>query len=569
MKKAISLVMAAMFMFSAVNAQSVNDGIKFIAYQKTKSAINVFSKNYSSNSKDPLAVYWYGQALLANDEIAAAKSLYQKALQDGVNDAWIWIGAGHVELLEGGDINAAKQKFEQAITTTMGTKGKNKGKADPAILTAIGRANADGGSKFGDPNYGIEKLKLAGELDKVSADIYLYMGICYRKLGGEMGGEAVKAFTEATTRDPKNPNGFHYIGQIYSSQNNKDLMDEFFGKAIGADIDYPPVYLDWFRYYQDKNVNIAKDYIEKYVTVADKDCKTDYFYTNYLFRAGKYQESLDKTKAMDAGECKTFVMLPVLYAFNYDRLGDSLQAKTYLEKFFTTAPIDKIEPIHYELAVKVFSKFPGSELVAAGYLQKAIDNDTSRVNKLSYMKQAADMFGKAKMYSEQVKWLNKYNELKGSMGEYDYYVITNAAYSGMDYVSTVTYAKKYIETFPDKPQGYVFHVKAARALDSTTSPGILVEALLYNNKYLALDTVKNNKTIASNYYTIMIYYADKMKDYPKALEYCNLFLQIYPNDPEMLGIQKTLEGLVNKSKTPAKPASGTKASTKTDSSVPK
>ena len=41
MKKAISLVMAVMFMFSAVNAQSVNDGIKFIAYQKTKSAINV------------------------------------------------------------------------------------------------------------------------------------------------------------------------------------------------------------------------------------------------------------------------------------------------------------------------------------------------------------------------------------------------------------------------------------------------------------------------------------------------------------------------------------------------
>ncbi len=569
MKKTVSLVMAAMCCMLVVNAQSVADGIKYIAYQKSKSAVDVFSKNYNSNSKNPEAVYWYGQALLANEDIAAAKAVYQKALQEGVNDPWIWIGAGHVELLEGGDINAAKQKFEQAITATTGTKGKNKGKADPAILTAIGRANADGGSKFGDANYGIEKLKLAAELDNVSANIYIYMGICYRKLGGEMGGEAVKAFTEASTRDPKNPIGFHFIGQIYASQSNKDLMDEFYGKAIGADIDYPPVYLDWFRYYQDKNVNIAKDYIEKYVTIADKDCKTDYFYTNYLFRAGKYQESLEKTKAMDAGDCKTFVMLPVLYAFNYDRLGDSLQAKTYLEKFFAVAPLDKIEPIHYELAVKVFSKFPGSEMVAASYLQKAIENDTTKANKLQYMKQAADMFGKAKMYGEQVKWLTKYNDLKGTMGEYDHYLITSSAYSGMDYVATMTYAQKYIVAFSEKPQGYVFNVKAARALDTTTTPGILVEALLFNNKYLSLDTVKNNKTIASNYYTIMIHYADRMKDYVTALEYCNKFLAIYPADPEMLGIKKTLETMVNKIKTPAKSASGAKATTTTDGSTPK
>ncbi|MCU0322338.1 MAG: hypothetical protein MUE72_07975 [Chitinophagaceae bacterium] len=569
MKKSVSLVMAVMLIVFTVNAQGINDGIKFIAYQKSKSAVDVLSKNYNNNTKSPEAIYWYGQALLANEDIAAAKAVYQKALQEGVNDAWIWIGAGHVELLEGGDINAAKQKFEQAITTTMGTKGKNKGKADPAILTAIGRANADGGSKFGDPTYGIEKLKLAGELDNVSANIYIYMGICYRKLGGEMGGEAVKAFTEASTRDPKNPIGYHFIGQIYASQNNKDLMDEYYGKAIGADMDYPPVYLDWFRYYQDKNVNIAKDYIEKYVTIADKDCKTDYFYTNYLFRAGKYQESLEKTKAMDAGDCKTFVMLPVLYAFNYDRLGDSLQAKTYLEKFFASAPLDKIEPIHYELAVKVFSKFPGSEMVAANYLQKAIENDTTKANKLSYMKQAADMFGKAKMYGEQVKWLTKYNDLKGTMGEYDHYLITSSAYSGMDYVATMTYAQKYIVAFSEKPQGYVFNVKAARALDTTTTPGILVEALLFNNKYLALDTVKNNKTIASNYYTIMIHYADRMKDYVTALEYCNKFLAIYPADPEMLGIKKTLETMVNKSKTPAKSASGAKPTTTGEGSSPK
>lgn len=569
MKKTVLLVIGALLSITMITAQGLNDGIKMISYQKSKTAVDILGKAYNSNTKDAQTAYWYGQALLANEDIAAAKAVYQKALHEGVNDAWIWIGMGHVELLEGGDLNAAKQKFEQAITATLETKGKNKGKANAAILTAIGRANADGSSKQGDPNYGIDKLKQAGEIDKTSADIFVNMGICYRKLGGEMGGEAVKSFNEATVRDPKSANAFHYIGQIYASQNNKDLMDEYYGKALAADANYPPVYLDWFRFYQNRDVNVAKEYIEKYVSLADKDCKTDYFYTDYLFRAGKYQESLDKTKAMDAGDCKTFVMLPVLYAYNYDRLGDSLQAKSYLEKFFTTAPVNKIEPNHYELAVKVFSKFPGSEMVTAGYLQKAIDNDTAKANKLTYIKQAAEMFGKAKMYKEQVQWLNKYNELKGSMGEYDHYLITNAAYLSKDYTATMGYAQKYITTVPDKPQGYVFNVRAAKALDTTSNPGIAVEALLQYNTFLAKDSVKNKTTIVGNYYYIMIYFADKVKDYAKAIEYCDRILMIIPGDAEMTAIRKTLESRLNKSTQPTKPATGAKPATPAPAGNPK
>ncbi|MBC7587988.1 MAG: tetratricopeptide repeat protein, partial [Chitinophagaceae bacterium] len=378
MKKSVSLVLASLLAVVFVSAQNVADGIRYITYGKGKSATETLQKAYNANSKDPLTIYWYGQALLSKEpaDTKGAKALYQKALQEGVNDAWIWVGLGHVELLEGGDMNAAKQKFEQAITATMETKGKNKGKANADILTAIGRANADGGSKIGDPNYAIEKLKQAGEINKTNPDIYVYMGILYQKIGGEMGGEAVKAYNEAISRDPKNASAMWNIGKVYSSQNNKELMEQYFGNAIAADPSFPQAYLSWFTYYQNRDINKAKDYLDKYIQYADKDCQTDYFYANYLFKAGKYQESLDKTKGMDAGDCKTYMMMPILYAFNYDRLGDSLQAKSYLEKFFAVVPLDKIEPIHYELAVKVFSKFPGSEAATAAYLQKAIDNDT-------------------------------------------------------------------------------------------------------------------------------------------------------------------------------------------------
>ncbi|MGQ4828537.1 hypothetical protein, partial [Enterococcus faecalis] len=78
----------------------------------------------------------------------------------------------------------------------------------------------------------------------------------------------------------------------------------------------------------------------------------------------------------------------------------------------------------------------------------------------------------AKMYTEQVKWLIKAADLKGTWGEIDYYKITNTAYLGKDYVQTMTVSDKYIAAFPDKPQGYSFKVRAAKALDTTTTPGI-------------------------------------------------------------------------------------------------
>jgi tetratricopeptide (TPR) repeat protein len=191
MKKSVALMFAAVFAVQCLTAQ-VAEGIKLLHYEKNKSAKEVLQKNYDANSKDPQAIYWLGQAFLAGngievskEDVAAAKALYQKGLQELGSDAWLLVGMGHVELREGGDLNSAKQKFEQAITATTETKGKNKGKPNAGILTAIGRANADGDSKMGDPVYGIDKLKQAGTLDLTNPDIFIYMGISYQKMGGE------------------------------------------------------------------------------------------------------------------------------------------------------------------------------------------------------------------------------------------------------------------------------------------------------------------------------------------------------------------------------------------------
>jgi len=182
MKKTTLTLFSVVLATSITLAQSLDDGRRFLYYERTKSAVETLEKVVASNSKDPKSIYWLGQAYLAAGDIAKAKALYQKALTDGVNDPYIWVGVGHVELLENGDKNSARQRFEQAITTATPTKGKSKGLPDPDILNAVGRANADGSSQQGDPMYGIEKLKKAAEINTTDPDIDINLGISYLKL---------------------------------------------------------------------------------------------------------------------------------------------------------------------------------------------------------------------------------------------------------------------------------------------------------------------------------------------------------------------------------------------------
>jgi tetratricopeptide (TPR) repeat protein len=410
------------------------------------------------------------------------------------------------------------------------TKGKNKGKTNPAVLQAIGRANADGNSKQGDPLYGIEKLKLAAISDILGTDMLIDMGISYLKLGGDQGGEAVKAYQEAIIRDPKNAIAMHRIGLIYQSQNNKDLFEEYYNKAIAADATYPKTYLSLYNFYANRDVNQAKAYIEKYIQYADKDCGTEFFYADYLFRAGKYQESLDRAKAMDAGECKGYFQTPLLYAFNNDRLGDSIKAKEAIDKYLTTTAAEKITVNDFDIAIAIYSKFVGQEMAAIEMIKKAIAIDTVVNSKAAYMNKAAELMGRSKNYAEQVKWLQEAVKVKGgSMGEGDYYKLANTTLTGKDYAATMEIAKQYIAAFPEKPQGYFFNVRAAKAIDTAATLGTAVEPIEGQNAFLMKEKDKNKRTIFVNYYYLLKYHYYALKDAAKALEIVDKMLELYPD----------------------------------------
>ncbi len=576
--KKISLLMLSVLMVAVAIAQNVSEGVKQLYYQKYNTARQTLQNAVNANPKDASAVYWLGQSFLSgsNPDIAKAKAIYQKALNDiGSSDPLLLVGMGHIDLFEGKG-NEARQKFETAISLSMQKKNPN-----PNILAAIGRANADGGSNIGDPQYAIEKLKKAAELNATDPEIYVNMGINYQKIGGDRGGDAVQAYNAALQRDAKYAKALYRIGRIYESQQNKELFEDYYNRAIAADPNYVPSYLALYDYYKNRDVAKALSSLNAYIKYAEQNPENEYFMADYLFRAGKYQESLNKGKELEAKYgLATLPKLHVLYAYNYDRLKDSVQAKANIVKFLSTAPATEINSDHYVLAGSIIARFKGSEDEASSYFEKAVKADTIRANQIDYITAAAQMFEKVGRFDRQYNWLLRLAIMKDKWGEIDYYRLSDVSFKAAAYKRVLdTLGPKYIQAYPDKPQGYAYRVRAAKAIDTAASLGLAIEPITQQNDYLMKDTAKNKKAIYLNYYYMLVYYNDKAKDISKAIEMTEKMMALYtPGTEEYTFAETTKKALQNKPapKTPGKGSTppktgggtgktGTKATTTTGS----
>ena len=544
MRKLVFMFIGVVFVASGLIAQApvsqLSEGVKLLNYEKNKSALIFFKDALDKNPADGETVFWYGQALLAQnyngiptpESIKKTKEVYQAAMQSKGNDPWLLIGMSHVQLLEGADNNAVKQNLEVAITTSLNTKGKYKGKPNQDIINAIGRVFAELPIRIGDHHYAVDKLKeTISAYDIVSPSLYLNLGINYLKLGGEFGGEAVTAFQNAINGDPKNAYALYRIGKIYQTQNNKESIEEYYKKSIDADQAIAPVYFALYDFYKDKNSSLAKSNLDLFLTHADKDPLFEYYSADYLYRSGQFDQSLEKAKAMEAaGNLAVFPTLAVLLAKNYDHKGDSVVAKSYIEPYINNTPTDKIASTDYELAIKILSRFSGNQTALATLLEKAVAADTSKDNKLKYYKLGADMFEKATMYSEALKWYTNLITLKGSKAEFDYYKLASLALNAKNGQATMEVAKQYIAAFPEKAQGYNFNTKGAALIDTANNQGILFEAVNFQNQFLLKDSVKYKQALVNNYYTLIGYY-NETKGYDNAVLMCDKVLELVPNDP--------------------------------------
>ena len=566
------------------NAQTIEEGKKFLYYEKFISAKNVFQQLLTANPNNEEATYWLGQTLIAPDEdkdIEGAKAVYQKGLAANPNSALLNAGMGHIELLEG-KTQQARNHFETAISL-------NQGKSIE-VLDAVGFANADFDSKFGDAAYAVEKLLQATKIKKFNdAKVMTDLGDAYRKLSDPANTQP--AYEAALVIDPKYARAKYRIGRIYQSQgrNQEAIYLKYYNDAIAIDPNYTPVYFTLYQYFYETDVVKSAAYLDKYLAAKGSDeLNACFLRAQMKFAQGLFAEAITAFDICIASSATPYTNIYGQKAYAYYKIGernikdgDSVNAltafgnsKIAFDMYFQKQKPAKIGKLDYETYSKVLLKFPGNEELAGNFILKAVELDSTETGKVNSLKSVAVGFESKKMYGEAADWYKKIVFLKKVPGKTDIYNAGIGYYRDKNYPAVIEMFDLYAQKFPDDIFGYYYKGAAQAGIDTLM---VTDSAFQTYTKAVAAGEAYPDKSrvlalIKGSYRYLIIYAANKLKDKELALGYVDRAILLDSTDAELLGFRESISKM-NVNTPPPKPnqtvinSKGEKITTTTDGTI--
>lgn len=512
-KSILMLAVAAALSFGA-GAQSLEEGIKMVKYERYNSADRVLTPMAAGN---PTANYYLGLTKLGQENIAEAKAIFSKYPEDPANMA----GMAQVAYLEKNPTEGKR------LADAVASKAKKK---DWQTLVYVADAiNYGGGNAQDAVGYYEEALKRGG--DNVSVRIGL--GDAYQKLQGG-GGKGMDNYENAVTKDAKNSLGYSRIGKLwYDARNFSDALTNF-NKAKEADPANPLPYYDLaMAYYNVGKYELAKQNIEEYLKLSDQTCDDKIQYANILYLSKDYQNAINKMNEVISTCGDRPYMYRVLGVSQFETKDYDNSLRNINEFFRRQTDPAKILKVDYEYAGKVYLQmkkldsadyFVGrweasdtaaatrkATLISIAELYKGINNDTAYTKSAEYYQKALDYAG-------------------------DKATATDYFNAGLMYY----YAKQYqkasstfeaMETkFPDQPSAPYWRGRVASAVDNEGKTGAGVP---FYERWLAIPTsatfTPSSKDLNYAYQYLAIVAYNK-NDKSKTLEYTGKIKSIDPTN---------------------------------------
>ncbi len=527
--KTLVLALVTLLFAGASFAQTIDEGKKFLYYERYKSAKDIFQKLSTANATDESAAYYLGLAMIGLEDVAGAKALYQQKLSSTPNSPLILAGMGLIGLLEGNAADA-RSRFETAINLS-GAKRID-------VLNAVGAANSNPENKNGDAAYAIDKLKLATTLKGFKdPEVLVNLGDAYRK--NNDGSNAAISYQAALTLSPNYARAKYRLGRLYQSQgvSQEALFMRLYNEAIAMDANYAPVYNTLFNYYYSTDVTKSASFLEKWLSVSDDDPKACLSRASMKFAQGLNAEAIAKSDECIAAEGAS--PLPNLFglkAFAYMALKDSVNAKSSFEEYFKRQAPNKLGAGDFSGYAFTLLKFPGNELQAAMNIEKAVSLDTVEANKVSYLKSMAAVYRTQKSFMESALWYNKVLYIKKNYNNVDLYNAGYDFFRAASFDSSVAVFNKYTVKYPDDMFGYYMIAKANSGIDTTGATGLAaasyLKAIEIGEK--AVDKTKIKDQLVGAYTFMMQYSFNIKRDQAAAIAYADKALALDPADEQSI-----------------------------------
>ncbi|NDE09744.1 MAG: hypothetical protein EBZ95_04165 [Chitinophagia bacterium] len=549
------LVFLALLLSTTMKAQTLEEGKKFMYYERYQTAKNVFQKLVEVAPVNPEAVYWLGISVMAaadysTKSLADAKDIYRKALEANSNSALLIAAMGNVELREG-KTQDARNRFETALSLS-----QNK---DLLVLTAVGMANSDFDNKYADPAYGIEKLKIATNLKKFKEpSVFIYMGDAYKKMLD--GGNAQISYQSALNIDPKYARAIYRIGKIYQTQGagQEEIYLKYFNEAIEKDPAYAPVYKNLSDLYYNIDVTKSSKYLDKYLANTDDDPKNCYYKASMKYAEGLFKEAITLADQCIAGSGSPYPKLYGIQGYAFNRLGDSVNARKAFENYISKADQSQIGSGDYATYANVLFKLPGNDSLAGVYIDKAVQLDTLESSKIAYLKATSLYFENQKNYKAAADWYAKILTVKKAPTSFDLNTAGLKYFKYGNYTSAIDIFSQSSKKYPEDVYGYYMTGKSYWAIDTTMEQGLANPAFQKVIEVGLADKVKNKAQLIASYKYFVAYYANIKKDKAAAMAYCDSVLVVDPADAEAASNKAVIEKMnMNPTPPPATPATKT------------
>jgi tetratricopeptide (TPR) repeat protein len=378
------------------------------------------------------------------------------------------------------------------------------------------------------------------------------------------GANAQISYQNALTLDPNYARASFMIGRLYQTQgfSQEPIYMRYYNEAITKDAKFAPAYAWLSEYYYRRDINKAREYLDKYIAVADADSKNCYYQASFLYASGKNQEAITKAdQCLAAGGPTAYAKLYGIKAYAYDKAGDSLNAKAAFETLFQKLPADQLGPKDYSTFGKILLKFPGNETLASTYIDKAIALDTLEADKVDDIASIAQGYIATGNYLQAANWYRRVLDVKKNYGKLDLYNAGYNFYRGGNYTTSDSIFNLYTQKYPDEVFGWYMRARASEGLDSTGVNGL---ARPYYEKVIfiadtAADKEKVKSQLITAYKYLVAYHYNVKNDRTTALQYTDKILAIDPADANALANRAALSAPVKvkvkddviKQKTPA------------------
>lgn len=542
-----TFTLSAVMLAGILNAQNIQEGIKYLGNDQFNKAKEVF-EGLVSKSPSEENYFYLGYFYLKNEtpNIELAAQNFNKGLALNPKSELNRIGLACVKLFRG-EKSAANADFDAIAKDSKYRNAEVLYRIAEAYILFKNKPESIDADKSID--YSEKLLNLVKNKDK--AEYYIVLGNAYyEKLDP---GKAMTNYTRALEIADNKAMVYALIGNLWSrTKQNNQLALENFTNAVTADSNYSITYKYWVDYdLRTQKYNDATTHLQKYMELTgNNDANTQFNLARIAFNAKDFDKSLN-----------------IINQY-WDKISDPLKYKVralvLVEKSDFSNAYDDMNS--YLKAINN-SKMEGSDYGILGKIQTSLAAKAVGEEKTKLEKEAVFNLNKAiaegDRYFDYQDLLLKINPNANSSSSENnpkivalkkavttnpndtksWYDLALEQYNAKDYAGSIASWDKLIELIPTWETSYGGKAMALYAYDREDKSGLAAQTY---QKYIDMVSPKNTYSETEKAYLAIAYSFFAYKNFHegdnvKAQDYVNKILAIDPKNEEALNLEKQLK----------------------------